>query len=147
MLRFVFPPLVTVVLFVAAFSAVGCGSEEPGNDAAAVARPSVVKPKLDVSTVSVAPASNLVPSSRIEFPERAEPGAIEPSVVEPRTPEFPSVGGLQIKRLVFASGVEKREPVGEATSFVQADGPIYAFLEMENSGNGASRIHVEWQPL
>ncbi|MGK4007592.1 DUF2914 domain-containing protein [Sorangium sp. So ce1036] len=54
---------------------------------------------------------------------------------------------LTVKRLVVAEGVENREPVEPGTTFsVPATERIYAFVELENRGESAGEVTVEFVP-
>ena len=53
------------------------------------------------------------------------------------------VGGLQLKRFVVTRKIENREPVAtDGDDFKLGSAPVYAFVELENSGSAARGIRV-----
>ncbi|MEM6787882.1 MAG: DUF2914 domain-containing protein [Myxococcota bacterium] len=53
---------------------------------------------------------------------------------------------LQVKRLIVAEGVKRREPVGEGGAFTTATPRVYAFLEITNPARVASEVSVSITP-
>ena len=74
------------------------------------------------ASVASTPTAPTAPTSAAATPapatRKAEPRAINES--------------LGVARLITASGVEKRAPVGASDSFVAGAGKVYAFVEVEN---------------
>jgi hypothetical protein len=68
----------------------------------------------------------------------AAPSTPAPKKAEPRTVNE----SLGVARLVTATGVEKRAPVGASESFVAGEGRVYAFVEVENPTRAAGSITV-----
>ena len=71
----------------------------------------------------------------------------EPAVEEPVPsfePELFEVDGISIGRLVIATGVEGREPVGEGTSF-EPGHRIYAFLEARNATDEDAELYLTFE--
>jgi hypothetical protein len=61
------------------------------------------------------------------------------------TPASTSAPTLTIKRLLIATGVDAREPIGAASEFSTTDtARLYAFVEVENSTAAASEVTVTW---
>ena len=55
-----------------------------------------------------------------------------------------STSGLTLKRLLVATGVSEREPVGSASEFAIASTThLYAFVELANP-NPETTVHVTW---
>ena len=78
---------------------------------------------------------------------KAERAEAEPSESDASPPDG-QVASLAIKRLVLATGVSGREPVGAAASFVAGAQPkVYAFLEVQNPSRVASHVTVTFVPL
>lgn len=80
------------------------------------------------AAVAVTPAPSSAPVA--PAPKKAEPRAINES--------------LGVARLVTASGVEKRSPIGATDSFVAGEGKVYAFLEVENPSREAGMVTVSF---
>lgn len=56
-------------------------------------------------------------------------------------------GELKVKRLVVAQGVEGREPMGQGSVFKKGElDKLFAFVELENTGNGPTDIVVSFEP-
>jgi hypothetical protein len=54
---------------------------------------------------------------------------------------------LSVKRLVVATGVNHREPEGEATLFRQSEiDKLYAYVEVENDASSTETITVSFEP-
>lgn len=84
-------------------------------------------PKVAASTTSDAPRSS-APKAR----SAAQPASLE--------------GKLKVKRLVVASGVEKREPVGAASTFSAKDASkIYGFVELENPEKAEGNVFLSFE--
>lgn len=124
----------------------GCGEDAPPAALMAPQGPPKVENVRAVSVERPRPEPGAQLTS--VAPSAALPTPVVPS--EPPAPTVPSDGsesGLSVQRLVFASGVEDREPVGASESFAEKAGPVYAFLELVNVSAGENEISVEWQPL
>ncbi|HEX2678013.1 MAG TPA: hypothetical protein VHM19_15270 [Polyangiales bacterium] len=56
-----------------------------------------------------------------------------------------TVAGVELKRVVFTSGIANREPVDSATTFSHAQTPrIWVFLELANETDDALQLDVQW---
>src|SRR5450432_2071812 len=74
--------------------------------------------------------------------------------VAPAAPTAPTAGtkdavgdqGLKLKRFVVTHKIENREPVATAADdFTPGSAPVYAFVELENSGSSSRNIRVLFQ--
>ncbi|MEJ7730545.1 MAG: DUF2914 domain-containing protein [Polyangiaceae bacterium] len=92
----------------------------------AAASATAQRPAAAVAVVAPAAAPSTAPAT--PAPKKAEPRTVNDA--------------LGVVRLVTASGVEKRAPVGLSESFVAGEGRIYAFVEVENPTREAGRITV-----
>jgi hypothetical protein len=69
-----------------------------------------------------------------------------PKKSEPTTP--PASDALSVARLVVATSVSEREPVGEASSFsVTTGGKLYGFVEVKNPKAEATTLEIAWVDL
>jgi hypothetical protein len=74
-----------------------------------------------------------------------EPAPREAPVVHEERPSLPRGEGLRVRRLVVATGVAAREPVGVADHFDRDEERLYAFVALANAGD-ATRVHVTFEP-
>lgn len=79
-------------------------------------------------------------------PAAAPAVAAQPKAADTSTP-ISSDGSVQIDRFVLATGVEAREPVGEAVSFPAGTARIYAFVQLNNAKGAPYAITVSWEKV
>lgn len=67
---------------------------------------------------------------------------------DPSTTTTTSATGLSVSRLVIATDVKEREPVGAASTFsVATSTKLYAFVEIKNPTAQASTLELAWLEL
>jgi len=54
-------------------------------------------------------------------------------------------GGLRVRRIEVATGIEAREPVGASERFARDEERLYVFLDLANSGD-AAQVEVSFEP-
>jgi hypothetical protein len=90
---------------------------------------------LDSSPAShVSPNGDTVSPPSVPAVEAAsKPAVTTPSPVKTAPALEPlDPSDLKVKRLIAATGVKNREPVGAADTFAAGDHPVYAFVELAN---------------
>jgi hypothetical protein len=86
------------------------------------------------SAVSAAPAASAVSA--------APSAALRSATSDAKLAE--SDGGLRLKRVVVTHKIENREPTA-GDDFTLGSAPVYAFVELENSGSTPRAIHVMFE--
>src|SRR5690606_13769584 len=94
-----------------------------------------------------APKTAAAPAA-LDSPEPPESGAhaMEPTRGAPVEPpvQLGSSDGLTLRRLVVATGVTDREPVGPAGAF-DAGSPVYAFVDTSNASAAGRELLVTFE--
>jgi DUF2914 family protein len=119
------------------FTAIACNTRDVSvSEAARAADSTSAVPAPAASLGTVATVVNAAPSA---------------AAVAPGTPTAPAAGikdaasdhGLKLKRFVVTRKIENREPVSSTgDDFKLGGAPVYAFVELENTGSAARGIHV-----
>jgi hypothetical protein len=121
------------------FSGVACNNTRDMSVAeAAHAADSVSVPAPPASLGSIAKIVNGVPSGLPVAPSAA------PAVVGAEIKA--GSAGLKLKRFVVTHEIENREPVA-GSDFTLGNAPVYAFVELENTGHDARSVRVLFQNL
>jgi hypothetical protein len=119
------------------FTAVACNTHDVSvSDAARAAESTSAVP---------APASSLGAVVTVVNGGTLKPAASStPASSSTVNTDAPSaVGSLKVKRFVVTHKIENREPVvGASDDFALGSAPIYAFVELENSGSAPRSIRV-----
>jgi hypothetical protein len=122
-------------VLVIAMTTIGCGSRDKASWAERGVEKTAPKPVPAAPTVAPAPTPASSSSVVAVNEPKREARAAD---VEAR---------LGVKRLVVATGVKDREPVGEATTFsAESAAKIYAFVEVTNQDRIASQVVVTFEP-
>jgi hypothetical protein len=116
------------------FTGVACNTRDVSVSEAARAAESAVPPPAS-SLGTVATVVNGAPSV-----VQAVPSAT--SAASATTKDAVSDRGLKLKRFVVTSKIENREPVATRDDFKLGSAPVYAFVELSNSGSAARSIRV-----
>lgn len=137
-----------VSCFALGFSVWSIGSH--GRDAGTTARREVpalhAAPAKDPqSATKPAPAAAVTPASTDVHSD------IAPAQSKPADPgtsaahaSDPSAAGLEVKRLVVTRGVKHREPL-DTDQFTAGAGPVFAFLELQNTSDHDKTVTVDFQ--
>lgn len=136
-------------------SAMGCDGEGAGDGAqVGKARPqsTVASRNYGVgdsgSGIGKPPSKDAQALATVVSPAAVPVAVKEPTVapsVEPFVPNDAETSVVHIKRFVFAKGVAGREPVDANALFVENDGPVYAYLELENVSGADTEINLHWE--
>jgi hypothetical protein len=118
------------------FTGVACNTRDVSvSEAARAAESATAVPPPASSLGTVAKVVNAAPSA-----VPGSPGA--PSATTTTTKDAVGDQGLKLKRFVVTSKIENREPVATGDDFKLGSAPVYAFVELENSGSAARSIRV-----
>lgn len=119
------------------FTAVACNTRDVSvSEAARAADSASALPAPAASLGTVATIVNAAPSVVPAAPTAATAG----------TQDAAPDRGLKLKRFVVTHKIENREPVATAgDDFTLGSAPVYAFVELENSGSSSRNIRVLFQ--
>lgn len=115
-------------------SLAACGGKEPSPSALPTSAPSDAGAPPSTSTAAQADASAGKSASADALTTRAH--------VAPKA----QATKLEVKRLVLARGVEKREPLEPDTVFNAKESRVWAFVELENPERAPGEVFVSFEP-
>ncbi len=117
------------------------------------ARVAATPPSPVETPVAPAPSPRLERALATTHRPSTEPAAPAPSRVtppaprDPYTPELDARGPVRVRRLILATGVERREPTGASDVFrVRGQERVYAFVEAVNPTGEPIELDVTFEP-
>lgn len=132
-----------VSCFALGFSAWSCHESEPAG--AKREKPTAVHAEPKAPHPAAAPAVTPAAGDVHSDTAPAEPKADDTAPPHAATHgSAPSAAGLEVKRLVVTRGVEHREPL-DTDQFTAGEGPVFAFVELQNTSNDDKVITVDFQ--